>query len=197
MKIKLIIAFLALAIFSPGLRADVVTEGEITVTFRITNLNEFSDYQFFFLHQGYTYDEGWREGDIDTVFMEDGGQYSGGREGDKSYIFARNKVTGQIMRSDMQLGGKEFRENAKYRTVLQDYSVSGIEGGVVVLKEGKKLKPDSKGEFAEPENDGFWHGFGWMYWLLPLVCLVSLLAFFILRKRPAASFHATVADQPS
>lgn len=196
MKTRLLILPILFSLFFSPVSADLVTEGEVTVMFRLTNINEFDDYEFFVLYQSYYYDEGYQPGDIDTMMIEKSIGYTASGRGGKSYLYARNKETGKISKSEVLLGGKDYVDDYELRNVTQDYQIKKIEGGEIVLKEKRLHKGAVEEEYDEDndEVDGFWVVGGWLYWVLPAACFVLLVAFFMFRRRSKGSLSAAASN---
>lgn len=183
--------------------SDVVEEGETPVFFKITNLAEFSSYQFFYYYQDYYYSEGHHAGDQIFTLIEEGEEYQGGDKGSSAVIMARLKSdTTQIFETEASFGGTEIINGRRVDHILDEIKIKAIEGELIKVK-SKRFEIHEDGERIE-SNGGFLGGihggpfqlFGinGLMWLMPLAALLSLTLFFFWRKnitrKPNAGFAA-------
>ena len=180
---------MAVLIGAIPMRADVATEGEVDVRVELMNAQDFPKFKFFIKYQEYYYDMGYQPGDVTPVYFEPGKPISTGERGDASLLYAEDE-NGHEYASEEPIGGvaTDFGRDVSY--LLDQIKVTSIKGDLIKFKVVSRHKVDSdgkligvkKGEFSaeDPENRN------WMLIILPAVCLLGLVLFFIFRKRSHA-----------
>lgn len=176
--------------------ADLVTEGEVSHKFTIVNLDEFPEYEFFILYQTYYYDRGYQEGAANEKAVDHGNYYRGGDRSGTSPLYARLKTKkGRKKKgpeSSIRLGGREVVAERDAQSIHDDYKIISINDTLIELElvdqkimlgNGKELKIN-KGSISSGAEVG---GIDLIYFALPGVCLLSILAFFVYRRRAARS----------
>lgn len=177
-----------------GLSADVVTEGEVDIRFRITNLDDYPEYEFYVMYQTYHYDEGYQPGDVIETLIEANKVHQAGERGSKSALYARKKgdKNGPVFESNVLLGGDKIISDYKARAIIEEIEITSVEDGKVEFKVEDRFLMYDNGKEKRFKNAGAILGvelFGvdLGYIVLPLVCLIGLVVFFMLRKKKSAT----------
>lgn len=193
MKIMRLFLLLTLLFTSVGnLSADVVVEGEQDVYIELLNAKDFPDYKFYIQYQDYYYDQGYHAGNVSTIYLDPGKHYATGDRGSSSLLYAEGGKD-EVFESEQSVGGtgKEFNKQVAY--LLDRIKVTGVgENGVqfkvverqLIGENGKVIKTIKhpsiqKGEIGPLDQGAF------LMWLLPIVCMVGLVVFFLLRRKVA------------
>ena len=166
------------------LKADVATEGEVDVYIELLNGNEFPGYKFFIKYQNYEYNMGYQPAGVQIVFLEPGKHVSTGDRGSSSLLFAEGK-RGKYQ-SSIEVGGSEINHTEGLQYVLDRIKITkvdkkGLRFEVVerqlIGENGTVLETIQKGSLEPLNLQAF------LLWLLPIVCLVGLVLFFLFRKK--------------
>lgn len=175
--------------------ADLVTEGEVTHEFTILNLDEFEEYEFYILFQTYYYDRGYQEGPTKEMSVAPGKYFRGGQRSGTSPLYARLKSDeneGPDPSSSIRLGGRQIVAERNARSIQDDYRIVSINDSLIelelveqriMLNNGKKIQI-KKGSLSSGMEVG---GMDLIYFVLPGVCLLGILAFFVYRRRASGS----------
>ena len=168
--------------------ADIRIEGVVTRLFSFTNIAKYPAYKFYFIHQGYHYNQGYQADVPDTVAVENNKRYESASRGNvKTNLLARD-ANGNWIKASTELGG-EANAGPQVKNIVDVYEIISIKDGIILLKKireislyknGKeKSKKASTGFFSFISNDTFSGGLT----IFSLVALASLLALFIIKKR--------------
>jgi hypothetical protein len=189
----LILLFLSLQL-PVRLMSDIVEPGDIYRQFKITNIKDFPDYRFYILYTNHYYEMGYQEAGVDTVWVFQNSVYATSDRGATSSLFAVKKGSPGIpFQSEMRLGGEEFVPSERIATVIDVVDIKAIKEGAIVLEsrkeiwvyKGGKQKVKKKKEaglgFISGEGPGANTNF--LFWLLPVISLLMLIAFWFWRKR--------------
>lgn len=181
----LLIPMLLVLGLSP-LMADVATEGEVDVQVELLNGAKFPGFTFFIKYQSYTYNMGYQPSELSEVVLEAGKAFQTGGRGDQSKLYARDSK-GKVYESKDMIGGvaSDFDRNVSY--YLDQIEVTKIKKGVISYKVVARKKMGVNGEVLEIKksdvvNDDANKG-RWMLFTIPVVCMIGLIAFFVLRNR--------------
>lgn len=168
------------------LMADVATEGEVDVQVELMNGAQFKGFTFFIKYQSYTYNMGYQPSGLSEVVLEAGKSFETGGRGDASKLYARDSK-GKVYESKEMVGGvaSDFDRNVSY--YLDQIEITKVKKGVISYKVVARKKMGPNGEVLEimksdVVNDEPGKG-KWMLFTIPVVCLIGLVAFFILRSR--------------
>ena len=166
--------------------ADVATEGEVDVQVELMNGAQFKGFTFFIKYQSYTYNMGYQPSGLSEVVLEAGKSFETGGRGDASKLYARDSK-GKVYESKEMVGGvaSDFDRNVSY--YLDQIEITKVKKGVISYKVVARKKMGPNGEVLEimksdVVNDEPGKG-KWMLFTIPVVCLIGLVAFFILRSR--------------
>lgn len=175
---------LLLLLGAAQLKADVATEGEVDVRIELLNGKDFPGYKFFIKFQNYEYNMGYQPAGVEIVFLEPGIHVSTGERGSSSLLFAEGKK-GKYQ-SHEQVGGSEIDHTEGLQYMLDRIKITkidkkGLRFEVVerqlIGENGQVLQSIMKGSLEPLDMQAF------LLWLLPIVCLVGLVVFFLFRKR--------------
>jgi hypothetical protein len=191
MKIIRLFLLLTLLLTSVGnLSADVVVEGEQDVYIELLNAKDFPDYKFYIQYQDYYYDQGHHAGKVSVVYLEPGKHHATGDRGSSSLLYAEGGKD-DLYESTSRVGGTGMERNNAVAYLLDRIKVTrvgenGVEFKVVerqlIGENGKVIKTIKnpsiqKGEIGPLDQGAF------LMWLLPIVCMVGLVVFFLLRRK--------------
>lgn len=130
-------ALLAVLFFAVA-KADVVEPGQVYRRFLVNNINKFSAYKFYFIHQGYYYDKGYHAGTPDTVLVENNKRYQVSDHGNEKSVLLAVDKNGKWFSSGIKLGG-ETKLSPAIAGIVDVYSISSIKDSIVKLKKAKEI----------------------------------------------------------
>lgn len=180
----------ALLLISSGLRADIAddnnSEQRIYVHVELMNGAKFPGYQFFVQYQTY---EGYGGYDPDSLLempLSPGISQPTSEYGDKSFIFARDS-TGKLFQSTVKFGGSRMEMEPDFAYLVQRIDVVSIRNGEIEVKLVATMKMVDYEEVIEMKKGtvGSQSQEIIRFALLPAVCLLGLIAFFVVRRRKA------------
>lgn len=172
---------MVLSLFS---HADVVEPGEVDINFKVTNLDQFPDYTFYYYYQTYYYEYGYQTGELIRRELRQDSLCSGGSRGDQTYLEAVNAEGDVVAESDHELGGMAYGQPDNVSYLLQIVEIEKIEEGVIHYKIVKQKKVKGWGKDSEEEDlvPGFWDQHPWiLYGLVPALAVLGLFALFLMR----------------
>lgn len=170
--------------------ADIANPDQFAQDIKFTNLDEFPDYQFYYLYKQYGYDRGYRVSSERQVLLKNNEVYeTSSRYGAvRIYACQRKKRNKDKMRkgkycfhSEEEIGGNgSWRGEDPNKVAV--YEVEKLEEGIITLKriggpEGNAGNEEYRGTL--PLNNP------WYKFLLPGLCLSALVGFFLIRRRKA------------
>ena len=183
--LKFTVLFIFASFFA---KADIRIEGTVMRMFSISNINKFPAYQFYYLHQSYHYDQGYKADKPDTVAVENGKRYEVATRGNSKTSLMAVDAEGNWMKSEILMGG-EANAGATIKNIVDVYEISSIKEGalkikkvreITLYKDGKeKSRKASAGFFSMIGNDGFSTGLT----VFSFIGLLGLLTVFIIKKR--------------
>ncbi|MEY3444456.1 MAG: hypothetical protein RLZZ519_2737 [Bacteroidota bacterium] len=182
--------FAALLLISNGLRADIADgndEQRIYVHVELMNGNKFPGYQFFVQYQTY---EGYGGYDPDSLVelpLTPGISQATSEYNDMSFIFARDSA-GNLFQSTFKFGGSSMESAPDYAYLVQRIEVVSIRNGEIEVKLVATMKMVDYEEVIEMKKGavGAQSQEIIRFALLPAVCLLGLIAFFVVRRRQIA-----------
>ncbi len=183
MKVIRILLFTTLLLLGAmQVQADVATQGEHDIYIELLNGKDFPGYKFYIKYQSYYYDRGHHPGAVEKVFLERGKHYQTGDRGSASLLFAKAKK-GEIA-SKNQVGGAVIDPSSDASYLLDRIKITKIDskGLKFVVVERQQIGAD--GTVLSTVKKGSMGTQGWMIWLLPIACILGLVAFFLFRRQP-------------
>lgn len=165
--------------------ADVANEGEVDVQVELLNASKFPGFTFYIKYQHYTYNMGYQPSSLDEVTLEAGKAYETGDRGDASKLYARD-AKGKVYESKEMIGGVAKELSSSVSHYLDQIEVTKIKKGVISFKVVARKKMGNDGEVLEIKKSDVVNEEGkgnWMLFTIPVVCLIGLIAFFVLRNR--------------
>ena len=186
MKVLHIFFFgLLMLLGAANLQADVATQGEQDVYIELVNAKDFPSFKFYIEYQTYTYNMGYQPNGTNKVFLEPGKHIKTGDRGSASLIYASGK--GREYTSKVEAGGSVIDNTNGVEYVLDRIKIVKLDKKVVkftvverqlIGQDGKVIQTIKKGSLAEQS---------WFMYLLPIVCVGGLVAFFLFRKKAAVA----------
>ncbi len=186
MKVLTIFLFAFIMLFGAAtLQADVATAGEQDVFIELLNAKDFPSFKFYIQYQTYTYNMGYHPNGTMKVYLEPGKHIKTGDRGSASLIYAEGK--GREYVSKVNAGGSIIDHTDDVDYVLDRIKIVKLDKKVLkftvverqlIGADGKVLKTIQKGSLAEQS---------WFMYLLPIVCIGGLVAFFFFRKKAAVA----------
>ena len=196
------ILVLALILTSAStLFADIAQPDRFSQDIKIINLDEYPDYEFYFMYAYYHYDMGYQISHEEERVMENGKAYETSSRYNPVQIYARHKKKKKnrqyFHHSEESIGGSKYEGRGDDDKVAT-YRIRSMHEGIITLERVKLMEDgDSfhivpKGESdpgpTSPDEQKAYQGklakeMSWYFWLLPSICLVSLVGFFLLRAR--------------
>lgn len=183
MKRIQLLSFCLLIFTAFSLKADVVTPGETQRAFTIINLEDFSDYEFYFRQSTYFYDQGYQQGDDLEVVFKANEHYRGGRDSDRSSIFAtKNGDEQTVFQSDEMVGGMEVISDYDVYYILDEIQIQSVKDGLVKFKVCKSYYVYGDGVKKKIRKGMIGIGGPW-YLVFAGIAALVLIAFFIFRRK--------------
>jgi hypothetical protein len=168
------------------LQADVATEGEKGVRVELLNGADFPGFKFFIKYQHYHYNMGYQKGEVNDVVLEKGKIVETGDRYSSSLLYAVDDKGNEFV-SKEEIGGSviDHAKSASYH--LHQIKVLNVKDGTIEFKVAAKKKMNEKDEVVKVMRSevGGITGSGEMNWTLvvvPIVCVLGLIAFFIVRR---------------
>ena len=167
------------------LQADIATQGEQDVYIELVNAKDFPSFKFYIQYQTYTYNMGYQPNGTNKVFLEPGKHIKTGDRGSASLIYASGK--GREYTSKVQAGGSVIDNTEGVAYALDRIKIVKLDKKVVkftvverqlIGQDGKVLQTIKKGSMGEQSL---------LMYLLPLICVGGLVAFFLFRKKAAVA----------
>ena len=183
MKFLRILLILIACSSSLPLWADIATAGEQTVFVELLNGKAFPKYKFYVKYQTYHYDMGYKPGAIEIVYLLPGKPIETGDRGSSSFLYAKGPK-GEWA-SKVEIGGSEIDLHGREDHLLDRIKIIKMNpnGKVIEFQVVERQKIDANGKVLETINKSSM-GQPWWFWAMPLVCLLGLVAFFLLRRKP-------------
>ena len=182
--LRLLSAIFFLVICTQTAWADVARQGEVEVKVQVMNHKSFPGIEFYVRYQGHYYDKGHHLGKTQDLILTPGESFTTGSRGGSSLLYARD-TSGNVYESEAKVGGmaKELSRNVGYH--LHQIQVLSVKDGIVKFKIAAKKKMTDEDKVIQIIKGDVTGGGKsiWMTILMPLVCLMGLFAFFILRRR--------------
>lgn len=170
------------------LQADIATEGEVDVKVQLMNGDSFKGFTFYIRYQNYTYNMGYQPSGITEVTLKPGDHVETGGRGDASLLYARDK-NGKEYVSKVEVGGVAQGQSSDVSYILHQIEVSSVKKGVIKFKVVSQQKIGAAGKVLEVMQGAV--SFDWTMVVLPIACLLGLVAFFFFRRqRPGKSVAA-------
>jgi hypothetical protein len=172
-----------LLLWANSLQADVATEGEHDVYIELLNGKDFPGYKFYIKFQDYYYNMGYQPGDVSVVYLEPGKHVSTGDRGSSSLLFAEGKSNAQ---TKTEVGGADIDHTEGLSYFLDRIKIKSIKKKVInfevverqlIGEDGKVLQTIKKGSLPAM------NGTQLVIWIIPIVCLVGLMVFFLFRRK--------------
>jgi hypothetical protein len=184
MKVFRILLFTTLLLLGAmQVHADVATRGQKAIHIELLNGKDFPGYKFYIKYQRYYYDRGYQPGTVDKVLLEPGKHYETGDRGSTSLLFAKAKK-GEIA-SKVKVGGAEIDLESKANYLLDRIKITKIDSKGVQFVVVERQEIGDNGKVLRTLEKGSMGTQGWMIWMLPIVSLLGLAAFFLFRKPSA------------
>lgn len=184
-----VLFFCALLLCGNRLKADLADEGglqPVNVHIELTNSEKFPGYHFFILFQNYADYGGYEPDSLEEVNLLSGVPQSTSDFGDMSYIFARDSA-GNIFQTKLKYGGRVDVVDPDFAYLVKKIEVLRIANGEIEVKVVSTVKMLDYEEVFEMKK-GAVDGQNWLrVALLPLVCLLGLVAFFLMRRRQSST----------
>lgn len=182
--------FAALLLLGSGLYADIADDSDaetVSVHVQLMNGSKFPGYQFFVHYQSYVGSGVYGDYSPDTLSempLLPAVSQATSDFGDQSYIFARDSA-GKIYQSSVKFGGTIDVGNPDFAYLIKQIEVVKIADGVIEVKlvatkagvEYEEVFEMKKGGIGSSAQDLM------RYALLPAICLLGLVAFFVVRRR--------------
>ena len=167
--------------------ADDNGSADISVHVQLMNGDKFPGYEFFVHYQGYLDYGGYEPDSVKEMPLTPGVSQATSEYGDKSYIYARD-AAGKIYRSEMKYGGSVEEFNPDYAYLLKKLEVIRITDDAIEVKVVGTMKMVDYEEVIEMKKGAVGTQVSEMlrFALLPLVCLLGLILFFVIRRRQAS-----------
>lgn len=174
---------LVVALSSQRVHADVATEGEVEIRVEVINTRDFPEFQFFIHYQTYHYDMGYQPDPVQEVALGPDVVTATSSRDDASFLYARDKEGNEYV-SKEQVGGVTIDHNKDVAYYLDQIEVVSVENGVVEFKVAHRKKMSSEGRVLKTKK-GDAGGTHWTILVVPVLSLLGLLAFFLLRRKTA------------
>lgn len=170
---------------SMQLHADVATEGEVDVNFKVTNLKDYPGYTFHYYYQHYFYDQGYQLGELEKIEIEQGKEYASGGRGSQTYISVTDENGNVVGQTSEDIGGVAQNQAAKVSHLIQVIKITGIADGKVSYEVVKRMKVFYNGKEKEDNLiPGWLDNNRWvLYGLIPAVSLFCLVLLFMVRRK--------------
>ena len=168
-------------------KADIADDNgleRISVHVQLMNGDKFPGYEFFVHYQGYLYYGGYEPDSVQEVPLTPGVSQATSEYGDKSYIYARD-AAGKIYHSEMKYGGSIEELNPDYAYLLKKIEVIRITDDAIEVKVVGTMKMVDYEEVIEMKKGAVGGQVSEMlrFAILPLVCFLGLILFFVIRRR--------------
>ena len=152
---------------------------------KITNLEDFPEYEFYFMRSNYRWDKKRGHSEQEQVFMESNKAYDTGEDGASVRIYARLKAKKRrkkyYHKTQEFLGGKKSFSDEDIESCAV-YKIEGLQNRVIQVS--RMEEPEGNSQPKQGEYRGELSGnMTWYFWLLPSLCLISLAGFFLYRAR--------------
>lgn len=195
-----------LLLSSSALFADIAQPNQVPCYIRVTNLDQFPEYEFYIKYNhSYYYNRGYRPGGTREVILENNKDQSTGQRYSRSKIYARLRtsevhpdsamatdsldttaVPSQIFETEEYLGGSTTSSLMTHLTEV--YEIISLDSGVIHIKKVQSIKGDQKKEKKIKRGQTVTAGpANWYYWVLPSICLAALAGFFLFRMKKRQS----------
>jgi hypothetical protein len=166
-------------------QADVATEGEMGIKVELVNPTNFPGFNFYIQYQTYHYDMGWQPGATSKVFLEAGKHVSTGDRYSSSLLYAEDKQ-GNVFVSKEEIGGSVIEKGKNVAYHLHRIKVLSVKDGEVQFQIKEKQKVDENGKVLKVMKSEV--EMNWVVIMVPIVCLLGLVAFLVVRgKRNAVA----------
>lgn len=193
------LCMLALLLLPMGLRADVITPGEVYHKFQVINLDEYPDYRFYIMYQGFYYDRGYQPAEPRLEWIKPDEMAAAGGRGASSRIYAVSRSDStSVMESEERVGGSEIIKDTEARYIQDFVKITAVKDGKVEFEvveqkleyrngqvkdlKSKKKKKNKKGIMGASVM-----GIELTYLVLPAVCLLGLVMFFVFRRKVSST----------
>lgn len=125
--------FIVCLFFVSIAKADLIVEPSKQLPFRITNLDKFMEYEFYYLHRSYSKKTSSNKAKIDTLKIKDSQFYIGGNRGEGTFLIA--KKDGKVVAvSTLEIQGTHQSNKKKIKKVSQNIEITAVKDGKVVFE---------------------------------------------------------------
>jgi hypothetical protein len=168
-----------------ALHADIATAGEHDVYIELLNAKDFPSYKFYIQYQTYTYNRGYQPNGTEKVFLEPGKHIKTGDRGSASLIYASGK--GREYVSKVEAGGSVIDNTEGLEYMLDRIKIVKLDKKVVKFVVVERQLIGADGKAKQTIKKGSLTGQSWLMYLLPIICVAGLVAFFLFRRKSAAA----------
>lgn len=166
------------------LYADLAREGEVTVYFKVVNLDDFPGQEFYFYYQNYHYNYGYQRGRLDRIRLEQNKDYESSDRGDKTYLEVATRDGKVIGKTEKEIGGVAQNQAFDVKAVYESIRILSIEDGKIQYEIADRRLKMHNGKFRREDLVPGWldNNRWFLYILIPAMAGLSLILLFMLRK---------------
>ena len=141
---KKIILFLFISFNTHFLFADVLIEGELNRGFKISNIDEFKNYEFFYEYQTFYYNEGHKRGKTIRTVIKNNQIYFGSDRFDDVCIKLKDKRSDEIVSCLIKAGGVAHANSKSNIAITDVFEIKEEKNGQIFLeKTNEEFKYDN------------------------------------------------------
>lgn len=190
LKLRLLPFLLLLLAARLPVHADLVENDSYTrvpVQVQLLNAHEYPGYKFYFQPGSLVENAVWEPvmDSTQRAYLLPGKATMVSEDGEHMHLFAEDSQ-GNVFRSDTLLGGEHVLDYDAYQQFIHQIRVIGIADGVIRLKTVALVEKDQNGKVLQVRKGALGTQAAMGIWAIPLVSLLGLIAFFLLRRRVAA-----------
>lgn len=186
---KRILLFTLLISLCGFAHADLAVPGRFSQKIKLVNLDEYPEYEFYFMYANYSYNYGYTVSSEDEVVLENGMEYETSSRYRPAKIYARHHKKKNKRKyfhhSEEGIGGYGMMGEGDDAPVVT-YKIASMKEGIITLERVPDFEGLEKSEVSEYKG-GLETEMQWYFWLLPSLCLVTLVGFFLYRAKRKAT----------